>query len=192
MSAPFKMKPGRGQMPKTGRGIPSGLRQDGFGSTLAKIGRTALALGKTTGNQLLDFIQPDANKYGGEGSRESKFKARAEKGRENASHQSVVDDAKKGKIYNFAGELAKFHQDTGYSKSGYDSDKEYNTQIQEQVKSHRKNEENNKGPAQKTFKKAFPSAQTLPGKEPVKKKKIEKKITKKSIVDDLELYKNKK
>lgn len=135
------MKAGRGPMKKTGEGIPmtfqSPANQKGFLDTLKKVGKTAMAVGKTAGNQLADFIQPDANKYGGDGSRESKFSAGWEKERENAAHQDVIDQAKKGEIYNFAGNLAKSHQDTGYSRGGYKSDKEYKDRIQEQVKSHR-------------------------------------------------------
>jgi hypothetical protein len=133
----YTQKPGLRPKMKTGEGLPSALLQEGFLDTLKKVGRTTLAVGKTVGNQLADFIQPDANKLGGEGSRESKFNAYSEKERENASHQDVIDQANKGKIYGFAGKLAKSHQDTGYSRSGYKSDKEYQGRIKEQVKSHR-------------------------------------------------------
>ena len=133
----YKQNPGRGPKMKTGEGIPSALLQTGFLDTLKKVGRTTMAVGKTVGNQLADFIQPDANKYGGVGSRESKFNAVHEKGRENAAHQDVIDQSNSGKIYGFAGKLAKSHQDTGYSKSGYKSNKEYKNRIKEQVKEHR-------------------------------------------------------
>tara|TARA_R110000803_G_scaffold71106_1_gene134203 strand:- start:597 stop:1016 length:420 start_codon:yes stop_codon:yes gene_type:complete len=131
------MKAGRGPMMKTGEGIPPALLQKDFLKTLKKAGRTAMAVGKTVGNQLADFIQPDANKYGGSGARESTFNARDEKKRENAAHQDVIDQSNSGEIYGFAGKLAKNHQDTGYSKSDYGSDKEYNDRIKGQVKEHR-------------------------------------------------------
>jgi hypothetical protein len=133
----YKQNPGRGPMMKTGKGIPSALLQKGFLDTLKKVGRTTLAVGKTMGNQLADFIQPDADKFGGEGSREGKFGAAHEKTRENTAHQDVIDQSKSGKIYGLAGKLAKYNQDTGYSRSGYNSNKEYNDRIKEQVSSYR-------------------------------------------------------
>tara|TARA_R110000744_G_C19294204_1_gene555005 strand:+ start:224 stop:691 length:468 start_codon:yes stop_codon:yes gene_type:complete len=145
----YKQNAGGPRQAKTGGGLPGQLHSagpqqkkkdpvdGGVWDTVKKAGRTAMAVGKTVGNQLADFIQPDANKFGGSGSRESTFNARDEKKRENAAHQDVIDQSNSGKIYGFAGKLAKNHQDTGYSKSDYGSDKEYNDRIKGQVKEHR-------------------------------------------------------
>ena len=133
----FKMNAGKTPTAKTGAGVPSALLQEGFLDTVKKVGRTALAVAKTTGNQLMDFVQPDAQVYGGVGSNASKDSARFEKGRENASHQDVIDQANQGKIYSFAGKIAKSNQDTGYFRSQYDSDNDYQAQIDKKTNEYR-------------------------------------------------------
>ena len=133
----FKMNAGKTPTAKTGAGVPSALLQEGFLDTVKKVGRTALAVAKTTGNQLMDFVQPDADVYAGVGSRDDTNRARFEKGRENASHQDVVDQANQGKIYSFAGKIAKSNQDTGYSRSFYDSDKDYQEAIDKKTNEYR-------------------------------------------------------
>ena len=133
----FKMNAGKNPTAKTGAGVPSALLQEGFLDTVKKVGRTALAVAKTTGNQLMDFVQPDADVYAGVGSRDDTWAARFEKGRENASHQDVIDQANQGKIYSFAGKIAKYNQDTGDSRSFYDSDKDYQAQIDKKTNEYR-------------------------------------------------------
>ena len=133
----FKMNAGKNPTARTGAGVPSALLQGGFVDTVKKVGRTALAVAKTAGNQLFDYVQPDASVYGGVGSRASKDSAQFEKGRENASHQDVIDQANQGKIYSFAGKIAKSNQDTGYSRSQYDSDKDYQDKIDKKTNEYR-------------------------------------------------------
>ena len=133
----FKMNAGKNPTARTGAGVPSALLQGGFLDTVKKVGRTALAVAKTTGNVLADWVQPDANVYAGVGSNRSKDSARFEKGRENASHQDVIDQANQGKIYSFAGKIAKSNQDTGYFRSKDDSDADYQAQIDKKTNQYR-------------------------------------------------------
>ena len=133
----FKMNAGKNPTARTGAGVPSALLQGGFLDTVKKVGRTALAVAKTAGNELADWVQPDANVYAGVGSNASKDSARFEKGRENASHQDVVDQANQGKIYSFAGKIAKSNQDTGYFRSKDDSDADYQAQIDKKTNQYR-------------------------------------------------------
>ena len=133
----FKMNAGKNPTARTGAGVPSALLQGGFLDTVKKVGRTALAVAKTAGNELADWVQPDANVYAGVGSNASKDSARFEKGRENASHQDVIDQANQGKIYSFAGKIAKSNQDTGYFRSKDDSDADYQAQIDKKTNQYR-------------------------------------------------------
>jgi hypothetical protein len=94
----FKMNAGKNPTARTGAGVPSALLQGGFLDTVKKVGRTALAVAKTAGNELADWVQPDANVYAGVGSNRSKDSARFEKGRENASHQDVMTKQTKEKF----------------------------------------------------------------------------------------------
>ena len=147
----YTQSPGRMNMPKTGRGVDiptlmtgSPARQDkktdpvdgGVWDTVKKVGRTAADIARTSLTQLGDFMQPDANKFGGDGSRESTFDAQATKRAENTRHQEVIDRSKSGSTFPIAGKIAAFNQDTGYSSSLYKPGEEQKS-IQEGVKKQR-------------------------------------------------------
>jgi len=79
----YKQNAGGPRQSKTGGGLPGQLHNDGpkqIWDTIKKVGRTAVQATKDVGTQMLDLAQPDANKYGGVGSRKSQFKAKATKG----------------------------------------------------------------------------------------------------------------
>jgi hypothetical protein len=110
----YKQNAGGPRQSKTGGGLPGQLHNDGpkqIWDTIKKVGRTAVQATKDVGTQMLDLAQPDANKYGGVGSRKSQFKAKATKERENASFAKSRAKAKKGDIY-FS--LADSFDDDGY------------------------------------------------------------------------------